>query len=185
MRAGIGLLSILIAVAIILVVAFWQPHGQGYIPAVLSAGSTAQSQAQQLSSQDANGMRVEDSIALEESDAGGQLHGLTIKAIIPTGPMATAYGLLKGDEIVQVGQMRVRDMNNDAELAKSLVYESYMRNEPLVVLRNGQELTISPDTAMTAAHPNLFTAPGTTVTGAAPGQLTNSIPNPPQSVPTH
>jgi hypothetical protein len=184
MRAGIGLLSILIAVAIILFVAFSGPKG-GYIPAVVSAGSVAQSQAQQLSGQDENGMRAQDSIAMEEADAGGQLRGLTITAIIPTGPMATAYGLLKGDEIVQVGPMRLRDMNNDAELAKAMVFESYQRNEPLLVLRNGQELTISPDSALTANHPNLFAAPGTAVTGTAPLPPANAIQSQTQNVPTH
>src|SRR5581483_9729745 len=134
MRAGIGLLAILIAVAIILMVSFSGPGG-GYVTTVVSKGQVAQSQAQQLSGRDDNGMTAAQSIRLEENASNGRLNSLTVKAIVPTGPMAVTYGLVPGDEIVEVGQLRVRDMNNDGELARALTYESYQRNQPLVVIR--------------------------------------------------
>jgi hypothetical protein len=163
MRAGIGILSVLITVAIILFVSFSGPGG-GYVTTVVSKGQNAQSQAQQLSGRDDNGMTAEQSIMLEENAAGGRLHGLVVKAIMPMGPMATTYGLVKGDEITEVGPMRVRDENN-GDLMKSLTYEAYQRNWPLVIIRNGQELKLSPNSPLTSAHPNLFAAPGTTPTG--------------------
>src|SRR5213082_3592558 len=106
MRAGIGILSLLIVVAIILFVSFSGPGG-GYVTTVVTKGQNAQSQAQQLSGHDDNGMTAEQSIMLEENAAGGRLHGLVVKAIMPMGPMAATYGLLKGDEITEVGPMRV------------------------------------------------------------------------------
>src|SRR3954464_11536575 len=108
MRAGIGILSLLIAVAIILFVSFSGPGG-GYVTTVVSKGQNAQSQAEQISGRDENGMSAEQSIMLEERESGGRLHGLVVKAIMPLGPMAATYGLMAGDEITEVGQMRVRD----------------------------------------------------------------------------
>src|SRR5436309_6462897 len=140
MRAGIGILSLLVAVAIIRFVSFSGPGG-GYVTTVVSKGQNAQSQAEQLSGRDENGMSAEQSIMLEERDAGGRLHGLVVKAIMPMGPMALTYGLVPGDEIVEVGQMRVRDY--DIELMKALTYEAYSKNQPLVIVRNGQELKLS------------------------------------------
>src|SRR5439155_11443041 len=127
-------------------------------------------------------------IMLEERDAGGRLHGLVVKAIMPMGPMAATYGLAPGDEIVEVGQMRVRDY--DIELMKALTYEAYSKNQPLVIVRNGQELKLSPNSALTQAHPNLFAAPGATPTAnnpAAPGapgrpQQQGTAPMPQQQI---
>jgi hypothetical protein len=187
MRAGIGLVSILVVTAIILMVAFSGPHG-GYVPTVINAGSAGQQQAAQISGHDENGTPVGDTIALEEHDSSdGHLRGLVVKTVLPTSPMVTSYGLQQGDEITEIGGMSIRD--EDPELAKDQVYESYMRNQPLVVLRQGQQLTITPDSALTTAHPELFGKPGTTVTGNAPATPpapTQQNPlNQIQNIPTH
>src|SRR5947209_18810351 len=98
MRAGIGILSLLIAVAIILFVSFSGPGG-GYVTTVVTKGQNAQSQASQLSGRDDNGMSAQASIVLDETmSPGGRLQSLNVKAIIPTGPMAVVYGLMPGDE---------------------------------------------------------------------------------------
>jgi hypothetical protein len=175
MRAGIGLVSILVVMAIILMVAFSGPHG-GYVPTVINAGNTGKQQAGQIAGRDDNGTPVGDTIALEEHDStDGHLRGLTVKTVLPTSPMVTSYGLMAGDEITEIGGLSVRD--EDFELAKDQVYESYMRNQSLVILRNGQQLTINPDSALTTAHPELFGKPGTTVTGTDPNAPASS-PNP-------
>jgi hypothetical protein len=69
------------------------------------------------------------------------------------------YGLKPGDEIERVGPLGVSD-NQDAGLAKDLVYEAYQRNEPIVIQRNGQEITLTPDSALTHFHPGLYGKPG-------------------------
>jgi hypothetical protein len=174
MRAGLGLLSILIAVGIIFYVAFGGPGG-GYVPTVIKSGNVAQSQANQLAGKDENDIAAKDSIALvEDNPSGNNLRGLIVKQILPGGPMQTVYSLAVGDEITATGPMRVRDQN-DAELAKDMVFDAFARNWPLTITRNGQELTLNPDSALTAAHPNMFAAPGATPTG-------NNVP---QNGPSH
>ncbi len=128
---------------------------------MVKQGQSGQSQAGQLAGHDENGMTAQASIVLEEDSSSGKLKGLVVKNIVPTGPMATAFGLQVGDEIVEVWGQKVRDAL-DVELAKDQVYESYNRNMPLVILRNGQELTLTPDSPLTTAHPNLFGKPGAT-----------------------
>jgi hypothetical protein len=203
MRVGLGILSILICIAIILFVAFSGPGG-GYVPTVLKAGASGQSQASQISGRDDNGMTAQASIVLDEKSSGGRLQSLTVRTVVPTGPMATVYGLMPGDEITEVGQMKVRDGNNDGELMKALVYEAYQRNQSLVVIRGGQELQLNPNSPLTAAHPNLFNAPGAVPTGnnntsAQPGSTAGQTATPgtpgdpnqqriryiPENVPTH
>lgn len=164
MRAGIGILCVLIAVAIILMVAFAGKNA--YVPTVVNAGQSGDAQASQIAGVDQNGIRAQDSIALQPEPADGQMRGLLVTNILPQGPLAVAYGLMKGDEIMEVGPMRMRDQN-DPELAKDFVYEALQRNETLVVQRNGQELTINPNSALAAAHPQYFQKPGVTVTGGA------------------
>jgi hypothetical protein len=157
MRAGIGVLSLLIVVAIILFAAFHGPNG-GYVPTVVQTGQTAQSQANQIAGRDQNGVPIQQTIALDEDSPNGQLRGLIVKQLMPTSPLATDYGLLPGDEIVEAGDYDVR--GSEPELAKDMVYQSYSSNKPLVVLRNGQKVTLTPDSALTAAHPGLFGTPG-------------------------
>jgi membrane-associated protease RseP (regulator of RpoE activity) len=182
MRAGIGLLSLLLAVAIILMVMFSGPHG-GYVPTVINTGQTARQQANQISGRDENGMPVKDSIVLEEDSSGGQLRGMVVKSVVSTGPMATAYGLKAGDEIVQVWGLRVRDQN-DPGMVKAQIYESYGRNQPLVIQRDGQELTLTPNSPLTKAFPGQFGAPGATSNGPATPNLPERS-NPVQNIPTH
>ena len=184
MRVGIGLLSILIAVAIILMVSFSGPHG-GYVPTVLNAGNNAKSQAQQIAGRDENDIPVRESISLDEDTQNGRLHGLIVKGIVPTGPMATAYGLLPGDVIVEIGPFAVKD-STDPEDMKNWVYQSYTNNYPLVIERNGQSLTLTPTTPLSQAHPGLFPA----ATPASPSGSPPSSPTPapigvPQNIPTH
>jgi hypothetical protein len=158
MRVGIGILSILIVVAIILMVSFSGPGG-GYVPTVIKAGNVANSQASQMAGKDENDVKAQDSIALVEDMPGNRLHGLIVKNILPGGPMETAYGLKIGDEITGTAELSFKG-DTDSELDKTLVYSAYQENKPLVILRNGEELKLNPSGALTSAHPGMFAAPG-------------------------
>jgi hypothetical protein len=177
MRVGFGLLSLLLAAAIVFYISFGGKNG-GYEGAVLKQGQLAQQQASQISGHTMDDVPIEDTIKLDEVDSGGQFRRLKVISITAQTPMDTAYGLKPNDEITRVGDLGVSD-NNDAGLAKALVYEAYSRNQPLVILRNGQEITLTPRTPLTFNHPDLFGAPGATVNPSAPVIPQGS------SIPTH
>ena len=157
MRAGIGLLSLLIGVAILFYISFGGPHG-GEVGSTLQAGKNAREQAQQISGKDENDVPVDQSIVLDDVLAGSELRAVKVVSVVPGGPMATAYGLQAGDEIIQAEQMDLR--GSDPPTARALVVESYSKNSPLVIRRNGQEITLTPDTALTHFHPGMFAKPG-------------------------
>ncbi len=171
MRAGIGLLSLLIAAAIIFYISFGGKNG-GYEGTVMKQGAKAHDEAGQIAGKTEDNVPIADTIKLEEHDVGGQFRSVTVVSIIPQTPMDTAYGLKAGDEILRVGDWGVSD-NNDFGLAEAKVDQAYQENSPLLVLRNGQQLTLTPNTPMTQMNPKLFGKPGTTIVPggvAAPGQ---------------
>lgn len=143
MRAGFGLLSLLIVAGLVFYLTFGTKSHPGYDAAVLEQGKTAREEAAQVSGRTDDSTPISETIQLDEVDAGGQFRRLKVLSVRPSTPMDTIYGLKVGDEIVKVGDMGVSD-NNDAGLAKALVYEAYGRNEPLVVLRNDQQITLTP-----------------------------------------
>jgi hypothetical protein len=56
--------------------------------------------------------------------------------------MQRYYGLQKDDQILQIGEIAVKD-NNDPDLAIALAKQAYQEKKPLVVLRNGQNVTLA------------------------------------------
>jgi hypothetical protein len=160
MRAGIGLLSLLIGVAVIFYISFgYGKHG--YEGEVLEQGKVANQQVQQMAGKDANNVPVGDSIVLEDDMVGSELRGEKVVSVVTGGAMATAYGLQAGDDIVQAEQMDLR--GSDGGMAKALVVESYSKNSPLVIRRGGQQMTLNPNTPLSQDHQGLFAKPGTVI----------------------
>lgn len=130
-----GLIGLLIVVFVIM---YLQAENA---QTVLTAAKPMQQTAQRLAGEDSNGMKVADSITLDPVASGSRTDALLVKAIVPQGPMAMYFGLQAGDQIIEVGPQRVRDIGDD-ELAKDLVLESRARAWPLVIIRNGTEMTL-------------------------------------------
>ena len=143
MRAGVGLLSLLIVAALCMYLTFGTKAHPGYDATVLDAGKKARQEASQLSGRTEDSTPISETLQLEEVDSNGQFKRMKVVSIVAQTPMETIYGLKPGDEITRVGDMGVAD-NNDAGLAKALVYEAYGRNQNIVVLRNGEEMTLKP-----------------------------------------
>ncbi len=99
-----------------------------------------------------SGMRVQDSITLDPQTNGGRLNSILVTDIVADGPMARYYGLKRNDSIIQVGPMQVRDFS-DPSMAKDMIYESYQRQQQLVIVRNGQQLTLPQQPANNAPAP--------------------------------
>ncbi len=177
MRYGFGLLSLLIGVAILFYISFGGEHG-GEVGVTMQAQKDMTVQGNQIAGRAQDGSPIESTIQLDEVDSGGSFRRLKVVSIMPGTPMDTAYGLKPGDEITRVGGLGIAD-NNDAGLAKTLVYSAYQDNQPIVILRNDQEITLTPDSPLTHYHPNLFGKPGAVVNSNSPTVSSG------QAIPTH
>jgi hypothetical protein len=143
MRAGVGLLSILIVAAICMYITFGTKSHPGYDATVMEKGKQAREEANQLSGRTADSVPIMNTFHMEEVDSGGQFKRVKVVSIDPGTPMETVYGLKAGDEITRVGDMGVAD-NSSYDLAVSLIQEAYQNNATLTVLRNGEQMTLTP-----------------------------------------
>jgi hypothetical protein len=146
MRAIFGLVAILIFVGVLVwfLYAMYLP----YTKTVTTVGRHAQDQAAQIAGIDnQNGGRVSDSIALVADRKNGKLEGILISAINPGSAFQKYFGVMTGDVIVEIetsgSLQKIPEIaNGDDELPKDMIVEAYQRKNRLVVLRNGQRLTL-------------------------------------------
>lgn len=136
MRAMFGLVSLLVTVGVII----WL-FSMFSIPTARE-GRKAQDQARQISGRGEDGQSAIDSFKVEPELRGNRLQALNVTDVTPGGALA-GYGLQRGDQIVQINGTKVGDLsNNDAELAKAQVHDAFRGAQPIVVLRNGQQITL-------------------------------------------
>jgi hypothetical protein len=143
MRAGFGLLSILIVAALCMYLTFGTKAHPGYDATVMEKGKVARQEADQISGKTADDVPIKTTFKLEEVDSGGQFKRVKVSSVDPGTPMATVYGLKAGDEITRVGDLGVTD-NNDFGMAEANIQEAYQRNETLTIVRNGEQMTLTP-----------------------------------------
>lgn len=170
MRAIFGLVSLLVTVGIIM----WL-FSMFSIPAARE-GKKAQDEVRQMSGRGEDGQAAIHSFKVEPQLRGNQLQALEVTDVTPGGALAS-YGLQKGDQIIQVNGTKVGDLsNNDAELAKAQIHDAFRASQPLVVLRNGRQITLPQGDGVSPP------APGAQNTGSpAPlDSINNSI-----KIPTH
>jgi len=132
MRFAFGLVGLLVTMGIIAMMMSMQTD-------VLKKGGPADKahhQAEQIS-----GVGAKESVTMEPVESGGKVSAIQIKTLVAGGPIEKYFGLMPGDQVVEVAQQKVRDMN-DAELAEALILESYQRSQQIVVERNGQKITL-------------------------------------------
>jgi S1-C subfamily serine protease len=146
MRMGFGLVSLLVVIAIIYFV-FFKVEAP-----TIKEGEKAQDQARQISGRGENGIPAMDSFKTQAKMRGSNLDGLTVTDVTPGGALAN-YGLQKGDVILSVNGSKVGDISvNDAETAKAMVVQQgFQGNLPIVVLRDGNEVTLPTKPGATAA----------------------------------
>jgi C-terminal processing protease CtpA/Prc len=145
MRAGFLILSLLIVVGIMLML-----YRTSVIPTA-EVGKQTQDVAQQMSGHDANGQAAMNSFKCEEFDQGNQFRGIKITDVTAGGAMDTAYGLKVGDVVLQIGEDDVT-MFGGYDMAKGLLQQAYQENHPLVVLRDGNKTTLTPNGPMNALN---------------------------------
>ena len=103
-------------------------------------GQEARKEAEQIAGREPDGTAVVDPKSLEGHFTNGKLDSIRVKEVA-VGAMQRYYGWQKDDQIVEVGPMGVKD-NNDADLAIALIQQAYQQKQQLVVMRDGQRLTL-------------------------------------------
>ena len=136
MRMGIGLISLLVVIAIMLF-AF-----KFYTAPVVQKGKKAQDSARQLAGYDDDGAPATDSITLTEQDKDGKLTGIVVADVKAGGAMEKHFGFRNGDVIVSIGQLRLNENIQSADDAEAFLMEAFQRNYPVVVLRDGNKVTL-------------------------------------------
>lgn len=136
--AGIGLLSLLITIGLIV----WL-FSLYSIP-VAKEGKKAQAQAQQIAGYGKDDVPAPDSFQTTGATRGSRMSALQVTSVAPGGAMDMYYGLKVGDEITAVAGTPIDAMSNgDEELAKSLVVsEGFQRRQPITVRRAGQSVVL-------------------------------------------
>lgn len=162
MRAMFGLVALLVGVAVL----FWVFTKN--TAETLRVSKPMHDQAQQMSGRGQDGQSAENSFQVEPQQSGSRLDALLVTDVTPGGAADTFYGLKKGDRIVSIdvgsGLQKVNDASNgDPGMAKSMLAQySFASSRPILVQRNGQQLTL-PASAAEAAATN---APATNPTQA-------------------
>ena len=140
MRMGFGLVGLLVVVAIILIVFVKKEEP------TLRAGKKAKEEAQQLSGRGPDQLPASQSVKLEAQMKNNQIESLLVTEVVPGGALDQYFGLKKGDVIVKVGQFDIRG-NPYNEQAEVMVFEAAQKNEAIVVVRGGQQVTLNPKPA--------------------------------------
>jgi hypothetical protein len=166
MRAMFGLVALLVGVAVL----FWVFTKN--TAETLRVSKPMHDEAQQMSGRGQDGQSAENSFQVEPQQRGSQLDALLVTDVTPGGAADTYYGLKKGDRIVSIstgaGLQKVNDASNgDPGMAKAMLAQySFGGSLPILVQRNGQQLTL-PASAAQAAATN---APANPAQAQQPGQ---------------
>jgi hypothetical protein len=149
-----GLVSLLVVVAILLVV-----FAKTEAPTI-KTGEKAQDAARQISGHGEDGGDAMSSFQTQGKIRNGNLDALTVTSVRPGGALSD-YGLQARDEILQVGDTKIGLLsNNDPELAKAMVaQEGFSKNKPIIVRRNGKELSLPADKNVATSAPPAAAAP--------------------------
>ena len=179
--SGLGLLSLLITMAIILFL-FAGKGGclPGYLSAVMRVKKEKEPQVQQWGGKDVRGRPFWESLDLSRWPDVGALKGLTVTRVDPFGPAATHFGLQAGDVIVEIGMQEVGGPIIDSPSAGSdFLTEAFAKNFPIKVRRADQLITLpsgAPPAPGTGAFPQV-TPPGSSPGTGLPG-IPRSAPGP-------
>jgi hypothetical protein len=88
-------------------------------------------------------IKFADSVELETETAGGKISAIDVTKVTAGGPAETYFGLKEGDAIVEILPLGpVKGQINSDEDAKAFVQEAYQRQQQLVVMREGNRLTL-------------------------------------------
>jgi hypothetical protein len=149
MRAAFGLVGILITIGVIVWImsAVELPSAQQAVNVQKQVTPQVQQIAGSGVTPGGGSMRFNESMKCELQTSGGQSSSILVTEVDPVGPAARYYTLKRGDSIVEVGQLgpvRGSSTITSSEDALIFVMDAYQHQQPLVVIRDGQKLTLPP-----------------------------------------
>ena len=146
MRMAFGLVAILVTLMVVIFIMKFM-----YLPSLQQAATVQKEvrpKVEQISGHDSStGGDARDSIKLDAENGGGsKMKSAAVTQIVPGGAMDKYFGLQKGDSIVEIATQggvmtEVKDMGSPGE-AKDSLLSSYENSQQIVVIRNGQRVTL-------------------------------------------
>jgi hypothetical protein len=136
MRVAFGLVSLLVVLAIILLVFNF------YEAPMLKQSKTTRQQAQQIAGRDEDNAPVTDAITLDAQDRNGRMEGAVVTDIVANSALQQKYGLQKGDVILELGDLPVKEYMSSPGEAKDFLLKAYQENRPVVVMRGPVKLSL-------------------------------------------
>ena len=155
MRAGFGLVGLLITIGVIV----WLMNTTlTHDKAAMESGRKATETVNQISGRSQDGsMRFSESLEIDIIRTGGKVNNILVVDLKEGGPADTFYGLKKDDCIIELGPLSVRDQITSKEEARDFLSDAYQRSQPIVVVRREQKITLPlappPKTPNTPATP--------------------------------
>ncbi|MEO6434559.1 MAG: hypothetical protein ABIP55_02205 [Tepidisphaeraceae bacterium] len=176
MRMAIGLAALLVCIGVIVWI-----MSAAILPATKTALDTkkrVQPKVEQVAGHSADGTRAADTIKVDAESKGGRMTSLLVTEITPGGVMEKYFGLVRGDSIMEIAPQGgafqpVKEMASPQE-AKDYLTQAYQNSQQIIVMREGQKLTLP-------ATP----APGAKPTPAASGNPLSKQLEWIQKVPSH
>jgi hypothetical protein len=177
MRAAFGLVSLLVVMAIILLL-----FSMYSIPAA-KQGKVAQNQARQIAGLDEDNVPVTDAVTLDAQDRNGRMEGAVVTSITPGSALQKRYGLQNGDVILEMGPLSVKNNMSSAPEAKDFLLDAYQKNQPVVVMRGWERLTLPQDMARAAGAADRAPAPSPAAAPAPAADNPQASAQQPEQVP--
>lgn len=134
---GLGLLGLLIAVGIAMYL-----YGES-ASTVAKTNKVIQPQANQITGRGPDAAPASSSVTLDAKMKNGKTEALLVTGVTAGGALDQYFSLQVGDEIVQVGDFKVKDLNDDA-MAEAMVFEAAQRGHTITVRRGGQLTPLAP-----------------------------------------
>ena len=143
MRMAFGIAALLICVGVI--VWIMSTVTLPGTKAALDTQRKVKPQVEQIAGQNAEG-RAADTIKVDAETKSGKMNSLLVTDITAGGVMEQYFGLKRGDSIMEIAPQggafqAVKEMDSPAE-AKDFLTQAYQNSQQIVVMRDGQRLTL-------------------------------------------
>jgi hypothetical protein len=139
MRMAIGLAGILVTMGVIIWI-----MSQITLPATKQALDVKRQvtpKVEQMAGHTSDGTRAVDTVQVKREERNGRLSAIVVTEVVEGAAMDQHFGLKKGDAIIEIGPLAVKDMGAVDE-AKDYLVAEYQRSGTITVRREGKEIKL-------------------------------------------